>query len=177
MTSVNSASEFWGVRGSIPCPGPATLRYGGNTACVEVRCGERLIIFDGGTGLRELGDALMRTAGRSMPTFCSRIAIVDHVGGFPFFTPFYRRRPPLPAVGGKSAARFGCKDAIEQHDEPSRCFRSGSTRSRPTIEYRDFRAGETLKPAAASPYAPRRSIIRAAPPATGSIMAAVRSPT
>src|SRR5690606_2837778 len=50
--------RFWGVRGSIPCPGPETVRYGGNTSCVEMRCGEHLLIFDGGTGLRELGNAL-----------------------------------------------------------------------------------------------------------------------
>ncbi|NWG22926.1 MAG: MBL fold metallo-hydrolase, partial [Pseudorhodoplanes sp.] len=50
--------RFWGVRGSVPCPGPKTVRYGGNTPCVEVRCGEKLVIFDAGTGLRELGDML-----------------------------------------------------------------------------------------------------------------------
>jgi phosphoribosyl 1,2-cyclic phosphodiesterase len=44
--------RFWGVRGSIACSGPRTVRYGGNTSCLEVRCGERLLIFDGGTGLR-----------------------------------------------------------------------------------------------------------------------------
>ena len=47
--------RFWGVRGSIPCPGAATSRYGGNTSCLEVRCGGRLLIFDAGTGLAELG--------------------------------------------------------------------------------------------------------------------------
>jgi len=47
--------RFWGVRGSIPCPGPETVRYGGNTACVEIRCGNHLLIFDGGSGLRALG--------------------------------------------------------------------------------------------------------------------------
>ena len=46
--------KFWGVRGSIACPGPNTVRYGGNTSCVEVRCGEHLLIFDAGTGMREL---------------------------------------------------------------------------------------------------------------------------
>src|SRR4029453_13928813 len=46
---------FWGVRGSIACPGADTMRYGGNTACLEVRCGERLLILDAGTGMRLLG--------------------------------------------------------------------------------------------------------------------------
>ena len=57
MTS-DFSIRFWGVRGSIPCPGPATRRYGGNPPCVEVRCGGRLIILDAGTGLRELGAEL-----------------------------------------------------------------------------------------------------------------------
>src|SRR5215469_3009087 len=47
--------KFWGTRGSIATPGPETIRYGGNTACVEVRCGDDIIIFDCGTGIRELG--------------------------------------------------------------------------------------------------------------------------
>ena len=51
---------FWGVRGSIACPGPDTVRYGGNTSCVEIRCGDRLLFMDGGTGLRELGNELLK---------------------------------------------------------------------------------------------------------------------
>ena len=46
--------RFWGVRGSIACPGKDYVRYGGNTSCLEIRCGERLLIFDAGTGLRRL---------------------------------------------------------------------------------------------------------------------------
>ena len=49
--------RFWGVRGSIACPGEAYEKYGGNTSCLEVRCGNQLLIFDAGTGLRELGRA------------------------------------------------------------------------------------------------------------------------
>ena len=50
--------RFWGVRGSLATPGPRTVRYGGNTSCVEVRCGPHLLILDGGTGLREFGVVL-----------------------------------------------------------------------------------------------------------------------
>ena len=50
--------KFWGVRGSIACPGPSTVRYGGNTSCLEVLCGDRRLIFDGGTGLRTLGQTV-----------------------------------------------------------------------------------------------------------------------
>ena len=50
--------RFWGVRGSIPVPGPSTMHFGGNTPCVEVRAGSEILIFDGGTGLRALGGQL-----------------------------------------------------------------------------------------------------------------------
>src|SRR5690349_24558208 len=59
--------RFWGVRGSIACPGPATARYGGNTASLEVRCGERLLLFDGGTGLRYLGRHLEKAVRSGAP--------------------------------------------------------------------------------------------------------------
>jgi phosphoribosyl 1,2-cyclic phosphodiesterase len=48
--------KFWGVRGSIPCPGPDTVIYGGNTSCLEIRADERLLIVDFGTGIRPLGE-------------------------------------------------------------------------------------------------------------------------
>ena len=52
--------KFWGVRGSIPTPGKSTLKYGGNTACVQVTCGDTLLIFDAGSGIRVLGQELMK---------------------------------------------------------------------------------------------------------------------
>ena len=55
MLKASMRVRFWGVRGSIPCPGPSTIRYGGNTPCIEVRCGDHVLIFDAGTGLRSLG--------------------------------------------------------------------------------------------------------------------------
>ena len=59
QTRVPFEVRFWGVRGSIPSPGPQTRRYGGNTPCVEVRCGDELLIFDLGSGVRALGDSLL----------------------------------------------------------------------------------------------------------------------
>lgn len=81
--------QFWGVRGSIPSPGNATVRYGGNTACVSVDIGiEKLLVFDAGTGLRMLGKAL---EGNIMPIFVLLShPHWDHIQGFPFFTPIYQ---------------------------------------------------------------------------------------
>ncbi len=87
--------RFWGVRGSIPCPGSNTVKYGGNTACIEVRFPElddRLIIIDAGSGIRELGNFMMAHDFKKGP-INSRIFLThthwDHIMGFPFFTPIY----------------------------------------------------------------------------------------
>jgi phosphoribosyl 1,2-cyclic phosphodiesterase len=86
--------SFWGVRGSIPTPGHATQKYGGNTACIEVRIDNKLFVFDGGSGLRPLGSALQRRQKRSklgpieIHMFFSH-SHWDHIQGFPFFIPAY----------------------------------------------------------------------------------------
>ena len=80
--------RFWGVRGTVPCPGPETLRYGGNTACVEVMCGKQRLIFDAGTGLRVLGAHLNGQKELQAHLFLTHTHI-DHINGFPFFRPAY----------------------------------------------------------------------------------------
>ena len=82
---------FWGVRGSYPVPGVATVRYGGQTSCVEVRsaAGETLIV-DAGTGLRALGNKLLREATQAQHyhVLLSHVHW-DHIQGLPFFSPVY----------------------------------------------------------------------------------------
>jgi len=88
---------FWGVRGSIPAPGPGTVRYGGNTACVSVRTSAGAwLVLDCGTGARNLGLVMM--ADEAPGTFAgggAEAAILlshthwDHIQGFPFFGPLY----------------------------------------------------------------------------------------
>jgi phosphoribosyl 1,2-cyclic phosphodiesterase len=83
--------KFWGVRGSTPTPQPENLRYGGNTSCVEVRLGDRIFIFDCGTGFRMLGHALEREfVDRPLAAhvFVSHFHW-DHIQGMPFFRPLY----------------------------------------------------------------------------------------
>ncbi|MEK7402563.1 MAG: MBL fold metallo-hydrolase [Gemmatimonadota bacterium] len=86
--------QFWGTRGSIPSPGPRTVRYGGNTPCVEVRTPEGwLIILDAGTGMRELGRSLLSRANGSPikgDIFLTH-AHWDHIQGIPFFAPIFQR--------------------------------------------------------------------------------------
>ena len=92
--------RFWGVRGSIPTPGHATQRYGGNTACIEVRVGNTLFILDGGSGLRPLGADLLR---RNLDTIDAHMLFShshwDHIQGFPFFVPAYNPKTTIQVYG------------------------------------------------------------------------------
>jgi phosphoribosyl 1,2-cyclic phosphodiesterase len=81
--------RFWGVRGSIACPGIEYSKYGGNTSCLEVRCGSRLLIFDAGSGLRLLGQHIDKSGPVDADLFFTH-SHLDHVGGLPFFTSAFR---------------------------------------------------------------------------------------
>ncbi len=100
--------RFWGVRGSVPSPGPDTVRYGGNTTCVEVRRGNDLIILDAGTGLRRLGQALMAKKADSRRLNLNLLITHthwDHIQGLPFFAPLYEARWRLRIFGYEGARK------------------------------------------------------------------------
>lgn len=80
--------HFWGVRGSIACPGSETVRYGGNTPCVEMHVAGHRLIFDGGTGLRVLGNHLLGHGPIEAHMFFTHCHW-DHIQGFPFFMPAF----------------------------------------------------------------------------------------
>ncbi len=82
--------QFWGVRGSIPAPGSETVRYGGNTSCVEMRIGGKRLIFDGGTGLRVLGKSMLSEMPVEAYMFFTH-SHWDHIQGFPFFVPAFAK--------------------------------------------------------------------------------------
>jgi len=92
--------RFWGTRGSIATPGPTTLRYGGNTSCVEVRLEDgALLIFDAGTGLRALGQALLAHPGPVRAHLFLSHTHWDHIQGLPFFPPAYIAGTELTILG------------------------------------------------------------------------------
>jgi len=80
--------RFWGVRGSRPVPGFTTLRYGGNTPCVEVRTDKRIFIFDAGTGICELAKDIIKKQVTEAEIYVTHTHW-DHIHGFPFFTPAF----------------------------------------------------------------------------------------
>jgi phosphoribosyl 1,2-cyclic phosphodiesterase len=97
--------RFWGVRGSLPTPGPSTVYYGGNTSCVEVRADGQLIILDAGTGIRGLG---LRLAAEFKDTPLSMNLLIshthwDHIQGLPFFDAAYNPKNKLRILGYEGA--------------------------------------------------------------------------
>ncbi|MDD3270162.1 MAG: MBL fold metallo-hydrolase [Syntrophomonadaceae bacterium] len=82
---------FWGVRGSLPIPGPHTVKYGGNTSCVQVQISKRLFILDAGTGIYHLGQHLLKTRKSVSGDIFITHTHWDHIQGFPFFSPAFIR--------------------------------------------------------------------------------------
>jgi phosphoribosyl 1,2-cyclic phosphodiesterase len=97
--------KFWGVRGSIPTPGPTTVKYGGNTSCVEVRANGQIIILDAGTGLRLLGRHLVAEFGTQPLDLTLLLTHThwDHIQGLPFFQPVYKPQNHLRILGYEGA--------------------------------------------------------------------------
>jgi phosphoribosyl 1,2-cyclic phosphodiesterase len=98
------AVRFWGVRGSLASPGPHTLHTGGNTSCVEVDCAGEKVIFDLGTGLRSLGDSLLKKGPVKAHIFVSHYHW-DHIAGLPFFAPAYDPKSELVIHGATRRGR------------------------------------------------------------------------
>ena len=152
-SSVDSRTEgftvrFWGVRGSIACPGKEYDRYGGNTSCLEVRCGDTLLIFDGGTGLRKLGLELMKdkppSVGLDGSIFLTHTH-VDHIAGIPFFAPFFCSKSNWKIWAGNLLPEKRLEDVLCQFmaepifPVPPTIFNAG-------MAFCDFEVGQELGP-------------------------------
>lgn len=95
--------RFWGVRGTIPSPGPNTVKFGGNTACIDLfTSDQQVIILDAGTGIRALGQQLLKEhPHRIMGTLLFSHTHWDHIQGFPFFIPAFVRNNRFVVIGQK----------------------------------------------------------------------------
>lgn len=112
--------RFWGVRGSIPTPGRATLHYGGNTSCVEARADGQLIVLDAGTGIRELGISLAREFADQPLALSLLISHThwDHIQGLPFFEPAYNPNNRLRIIGAEGASEGLLATLSSQMESP-----------------------------------------------------------
>lgn len=139
--------RFWGVRGSISTSDPGTQRYGGNTSCLEVRCGDRLLMFDAGTGSRYLGNELLKLgAGVDADVFLTHTHF-DHIGGIPFFKPFFVPGNRFRMWAGHLRPQQMTLRTVLTQLMMAPLFPVPPSVFQATIDFRDFRAGETLKPA------------------------------
>ena len=137
--------RFWGVRGTIPSPGPDKVRYGGETSCVEVRCGGRLLILDAGSGLRRLGAALQREqAAIDADIFLSHCHI-DHVLGLPFFAPAYVAQNRFRLWSARLAGQMTLAAGL-QRLMSAPLFPATVELLKAHMQFNDFPCGETLMP-------------------------------
>ncbi|MCP4326817.1 MAG: MBL fold metallo-hydrolase [Alphaproteobacteria bacterium] len=141
--------RFWGVRGSIPCPGPETARYGGNTSCLEIRCGDSLLIFDSGTGIRELGAALDSEAkAKGQPLDVDLFFThthLDHVCGLPFFSSLYVGENRFRLAAGHLVSKYRLREVLNDMMMPP-LFPVPLDIFSADMTYSDFVAGESLNP-------------------------------
>ena len=133
---------FWGVRGSIAAPGPETAGVGGNTSCVEVVCGDTRLILDAGTGIRQLGNALLREGPLDATLLLSHLHW-DHIQGLPFFVPAYLPSTKLQIVGsggGAAALREVLSTQMTAPVFPVRLDELGAE-----LRLREVRSGESFQ--------------------------------
>jgi phosphoribosyl 1,2-cyclic phosphodiesterase len=134
--------HFHGVRGTIACPGGDFIRFGGNTACVEVRCGPHLIILDAGTGLRSLGVELMQNGGADCDILLSHTHL-DHLAGLPFFMPLFRRGNKVRLSAGHLKAQDMTLPKVIYRMVAAPLFPVPFEALEADISFLDFRAGES----------------------------------
>jgi phosphoribosyl 1,2-cyclic phosphodiesterase len=139
-SSARFTATFWGVRGNVPAPGAHTLRYGGNTACVEVRVGGQHLIFDGGTGLVSLGRALIQRSHTIDASLFFTNTHWDRIQGFPFFLPAFEASTRLDIYGGAGLNGASIKQQLmNQMLRPN--FFTPLQSMKATLNFHDVQAG------------------------------------
>ena len=145
MSKSKMTVRFWGVRGSIPCSEASTQRYGGNTSCVEVRCGDHLLIFDAGSGLRNLGGTLANGDGPADVDLFLSHCHIDHLIGLPFFAPVFNEHRRIRLWAGGLRTSGGLKSAIDKFMSFP-LFPIGTDTTKGICAFNDFDRGDVLQP-------------------------------
>ena len=135
--------RFWGVRGSIACPSPHHVRYGGNTSCVAVQAGDQRFILDAGTGIRELGKVFLERDVRTIHLLLTHTHW-DHINGFPFFRPAYDAHRHLRVMAGHLRYQGGIQSVLSlQMNHPM--FPVPLDAMKAIVELVDFDAGDDFR--------------------------------
>lgn len=136
--------KFWGVRGSIPVSGLEFQRYGGNTSCIEVRCGDHKLIFDAGSGLREAGLALLAEGETDIDLLFTHCHY-DHIIGLPFFKVIYNPANNINIWSGHLHGNMSTRDIVDQFISPP-WFPVRTDTCKAQLNFRDFKAGDEFSP-------------------------------
>jgi len=138
---------FWGVRGSRPVPGKDTIKFGGNTSCVELILGKKILILDAGTGICNLGDYLQQKYKNK--TIEADIFIShthwDHIQGFPFFQPAWKKNNIFNLYGRSNHTKTDIKNLLERQMEPS-FFPVSFSEMRAEIKFHYFKKDKIIRP-------------------------------
>ena len=134
--------KFWGVRGSIACPSPRHMSFGGNTSCLEVSMGGDRLILDAGTGIRNLGHWLLKKDVRQAYILLSHTHW-DHINGFPFFSPAFRPDRAFTIMAGHLTDKGGIENILAtQMAQPT--FPVPLEKMGGQLLFEDFRFGDSL---------------------------------
>jgi phosphoribosyl 1,2-cyclic phosphodiesterase len=135
--------RFWGVRGSLPTPGRSTVRYGGNTSCVEVRLNSRRLILDAGSGLSVLSAVTSREHEPVSTDLLLSHTHFDHICGLPFYAPLFRSENEIRIWSGRLADGTPGETALRASMTPP-LMPDMASLIRAKVQYRDFEAGSVL---------------------------------
>jgi phosphoribosyl 1,2-cyclic phosphodiesterase len=134
--------KIWGCRGSIACPAPTHLKYGGNTTSLEVDVGGTKLLLDCGTGIRDLGKQMMKHEQEHCHIFLTHTHW-DHISGFPFFAPAFDKNRQFEIMAGHLKDKGGIRNILEsQMDNPM--FPVPLDAMQAKLSFTDFNAGDDL---------------------------------
>jgi phosphoribosyl 1,2-cyclic phosphodiesterase len=136
-------ATFWGVRGTIPCPAPTHIEFGGNTSCVEVSLDERKIILDCGTGLRGLGKHFLEGSARHATILLSHVHL-DHIAGFPFFQHAFNPAFSFHITAGRYNGNPDIRTVLANQMEPP-LFPVPLRTMRAQLSFENFEPGARLE--------------------------------
>ena len=136
--------RFWGTRGSIACPGQEYVRYGGNTSCLEVLCGDQRLIFDAGTGIRPLGVELAKLGPNDLDIFFTHTHF-DHVCGLTFFASLFCKASKVRMWAGHLLPELDLKKVLH-HLMMAPLYPVSLDIFQAAVSFNDFKVGETLHP-------------------------------